>query len=59
MVTFPNHHPDPSQPENLADLIADVQKQHADMWLAIDGEGDRIGVGSVGGNVIMLDCLSL
>src|SRR3569623_1799322 len=40
--TFPNHHPDPSQPENLADLIAAVRTHHADLGLAIDGDGDRV-----------------
>ncbi|MCW9030906.1 MAG: phosphomannomutase/phosphoglucomutase, partial [Gammaproteobacteria bacterium] len=57
--TFPNHHPDPSQPENLADLIAEVKKQNADMGLAFDGDGDRIGVVSGDGKVIWPDRLMM
>jgi len=41
---FPNHHPDPSKPENLRDLIAAVQVGDADLGLAFDGDGDRLGV---------------
>jgi phosphomannomutase len=41
---FPNHHPDPSKPENLADLIKVVQATGAEMGLAFDGDGDRLGV---------------
>ena len=52
---FPNHHPDPSQPENLADLIKAVKKQNADLGLAFDGDGDRIGVISGDGKVIWPD----
>ncbi len=54
---FPNHHPDPSKPENLKDLIARVQAEGADIGLAFDGDGDRIGVVTNAGNVIWPDRL--
>jgi phosphomannomutase/phosphoglucomutase len=41
---FPHHHPDPSQPENLEDLRREVMARHADLGVAFDGDGDRIGV---------------
>jgi phosphomannomutase len=41
---FPNHHPDPSKPENLADLIKVVHATQAELGLAFDGDGDRLGV---------------
>ncbi len=53
--TFPHHHPDPSQPENLADLIAEVKRQQADLGLAFDGDGDRIGVIDPDGRIIWPD----
>lgn len=56
---FPNHHPDPSQPENMADLIAEVKKQNADMGIAFDGDGDRIGVVSGDGKIIWPDRLMM
>ena len=42
--TFPNHHPDPSEPHNLEDLIQMVQRLDADLGIAFDGDGDRLGV---------------
>ena len=53
--TFPNHHPDPSQPENLKDLIAALKKGNAEIGLAFDGDGDRLGVVTKGGKVIFPD----
>jgi len=41
--TFPNHHPDPTVPENLRDLQAEVQRSGAELGIAFDGDGDRIG----------------
>ncbi|HLQ26257.1 MAG TPA: phosphomannomutase/phosphoglucomutase [Acidiferrobacterales bacterium] len=52
---FPNHHPDPSQPKNLADLIMALKNQEADIGLAFDGDGDRLGVVSPEGTIIWPD----
>jgi phosphomannomutase len=52
---FPNHHPDPSKPENLADLIKVVNATDAELGLAFDGDGDRLGVVTKGGNIIYPD----
>lgn len=52
---FPNHHPDPSQPENLQALIDTVVDEGADLGLAFDGDGDRLGVVDAAGNVIWPD----
>lgn len=52
---FPNHHPDPSRPENLQDLIAAVKNQNADFGMAFDGDGDRLGVVSADGGIIWPD----
>jgi phosphomannomutase / phosphoglucomutase len=53
--TFPNHHPDPSQPENLKDLIVALKKGNAEIGLAFDGDGDRLGVVTKAGKVIFPD----
>lgn len=52
---FPNHHPDPSKEDNLRDLIAVVQAQQADVGLAFDGDGDRLGVVTPDGRIIWPD----
>ncbi len=54
---FPNHHPDPSKTENLATLIKTVQEQSADVGIAFDGDGDRLGVVSSLGEIIWPDRL--
>ena len=53
--TFPNHHPDPTVVENLADLIAAVREGGADLGIAFDGDADRIGVVSERGEIIWGD----
>ncbi len=53
--TFPNHHPDPSQPANLADLIEALHSGDAEIGLAFDGDGDRLGVVTREGNIIFPD----
>ncbi|MBB5207505.1 phosphomannomutase/phosphoglucomutase [Chiayiivirga flava] len=52
---FPNHHPDPSEPANLHDLIHFVQKLDADLGIAFDGDGDRLGVVTKAGEIIYPD----
>lgn len=55
--TFPNHHPDPSEPHNLEDLIRLVAESGADLGLAFDGDGDRLGVVTPSGENIFPDRL--
>ena len=52
---FPNHHPDPSKPENLAELIELVRASDAELGLAFDGDGDRLGVVTKAGDIIYPD----
>jgi len=52
---FPNHHPDPSKPENLADLIKVVKATEAELGFAFDGDGDRLGVVTRDGQIIYPD----
>ncbi|MDR3394381.1 MAG: phosphomannomutase/phosphoglucomutase [Parasulfuritortus sp.] len=52
---FPNHHPDPSEPKNLADLIARLKVSDAEIGLAFDGDGDRLGVVTKNGRIIFPD----
>ena len=56
---FPNHHPDPSDPANLEDLIKEVRGQGADLGVAFDGDGDRIGVVDSEGTIIWPDRLMM
>jgi phosphomannomutase/phosphoglucomutase len=55
--TFPNHHPDPSDPHNLEDLIVSVKSTGADLGIAFDGDGDRLGVVTRSGEIIFPDRL--
>ena len=52
---FPNHHPDPSKPENLRDLMAALKRTGAELGLAFDGDGDRLGIVTQDGNNIYPD----
>ncbi|PCJ47284.1 MAG: phosphomannomutase [Moraxellaceae bacterium] len=54
---FPNHHPDPSNPENLQQLIEAVKKEGAELGIAFDGDGDRLGVVTPDGKIIWPDKL--
>lgn len=53
--TFPNHHPDPAHPENLQDLIRALQTTDAEIGLAFDGDGDRLGIVTKDGQIIYPD----
>ena len=55
--TFPNHHPDPGDLKNLQDLIAAVKSENADLGLAFDGDGDRVGIVTPAGEVVFPDIL--
>ncbi|WP_433853311.1 phosphomannomutase/phosphoglucomutase [Stenotrophomonas nitritireducens] len=54
---FPNHHPDPSEPHNLEDLVQMVQRFGADLGVAFDGDGDRLGVVTKEGRIVFADRL--
>lgn len=56
---FPNHHPDPGKAENLQDLIKAVKEHKADIGLAFDGDGDRLGVVTPQGKIIFPDHLMM
>jgi phosphomannomutase/phosphoglucomutase len=53
--TFPNHHPDPAHPENLQDVIRALRDTDAEIGFAFDGDGDRLGVVTKGGDIIYPD----
>jgi phosphomannomutase/phosphoglucomutase len=53
--SFPNHHPDPAQPENLQDLVRTLKTGDAELGLAFDGDGDRLGVVTKDGENIFAD----
>ena len=55
--TFPNHHPDPTVPENLEDIIDAVKKDKAEVGIAFDGDADRIGIVDENGGIIWGDRL--
>jgi phosphomannomutase/phosphoglucomutase len=57
--TFPNHHPDPAVPENLDDLAAAVTREKADLGIAFDGDGDRLGLVTESGRIIWPDRLMM
>ncbi|MGM0569322.1 phosphomannomutase/phosphoglucomutase [Marinobacter sp.] len=57
--SFPNHHPDPGKPENLQDLIDRVRQEGADVGIAFDGDGDRLGVVTNEGQIVWPDRLMM
>jgi phosphomannomutase/phosphoglucomutase len=56
---FPNHHPDPTQPENVADLIATVKRERAELGIALDGDADRVGAVDATGRILWGDQLMI
>ena len=56
---FPNHHPDPTKPENLQDLIECVRADKLDLGVAFDGDGDRLGVVTASGRIVFADRLMI
>ena len=56
---FPNHHPDPTQPENVADLIAAVKREGAELGIALDGDADRLGAVDATGRILWGDQLMI
>jgi phosphomannomutase/phosphoglucomutase len=56
---FPNHHPDPTQPENLSDLIMAVQSLGAELGIALDGDADRLGAVDATGRILWGDQLMI
>ena len=56
---FPNHHPDPSKPANVAELQARVKSVNADIGFAFDGDGDRVGVITAAGENVFADRLMM
>lgn len=56
---FPNHHPDPGQPTNLQDLMQAVKQHKADLGLAFDGDGDRLGIVTNQGEIVWPDRLMM
>jgi len=56
---FPNHHPNPSEPANLQDLILAVRRSGAELGIAFDGDGDRLGTVDAEGNIIRADRLMI
>ena len=57
--SFPNHHPNPSEPANLQDLILAVRRSGAELGIAFDGDGDRLGTVDAEGNIIWADRLMI
>jgi phosphomannomutase/phosphoglucomutase len=53
--TFPNHHPDPSVPKNLRDLISTLKTTSCELGIAFDGDGDRLGLVTKSGEIIFAD----
>ncbi|HEY0252931.1 MAG TPA: phosphomannomutase/phosphoglucomutase [Kofleriaceae bacterium] len=56
---FPHHHPDPTQPENVADLIATVKREGAEIGIALDGDADRVGAVDSTGRILWGDQLMI